>query len=236
MPETGQEREPMNQTINTVQTIANLTIDRTNRTVKVNETKVPTLLREYLLLDRLAQCQGPVTLTRLGRKAFASSELRTEKAVLAIASNLRRKLTSYGARRGLLRIQNEKISMFISPETVTVEVFHVPSARFTAGPADGSITPDASLCELTWAGTLPESDDNTVLDQTFHLLNIDDRPNRLFAPSLSVGDIVTLQPGTPEAASYQADRSGWIRLGGTIEADSTDRDLVSNQLAAGTTR
>ncbi|HNH87081.1 MAG TPA: hypothetical protein PLE93_08260 [Solirubrobacterales bacterium] len=222
----------MNQSTITVQTIGNLTIDRTDQTVHVDGKKVPTLLREFQLIDQLARCEAPATFEKLGRKAFAASELRTAGAVEAVAHSLRAKLTSYGARRGLVHINGNKISMFTSPQKVRVQAFHVPSARYTAGPEDGSVIPDLSLCDLIWFGELPESDDRTVLEQTFHLLNIDTRPNRLFAPALTVGDIVTLQPGGAEAVSYQVDHKGWIRLRGTVQAAEADLDLVENQLAA----
>ncbi|MBN8867339.1 MAG: hypothetical protein J0H98_07280 [Solirubrobacterales bacterium] len=220
----------MKQPAETIQTIANLTIDRHHKTVTVDGKKVPTLSREYLLIDELAQTEGPVNLIKLGRSAFANSELTTDSAVLAIAYSLRTKLTSYGARRGLVHVDGKKITMFRSPETVQIQAFHVPSANWTPGPADGTVTPEKALCELTWAGEIPETDDGTVLEQVWHLLNVDDRPNRRFAPALSVADIVTLMPGTAESISYQVDRIGWIQLKGRIEAASDEVAMLERQL------
>lgn len=221
----------MRKLIKEIQTIANLTINRKTRTVTVDEQKVPTLLREYQLLEQLARCEGPVSLTRLGNNAFAESELRTTAAVQAIAISLRTKLTSFGARRGLVHLNGNKISMFRSPDTVAIQAFTVPSNRHTPGPDDGSVVPDVSLCDLIWFGDLPETDDLTVLEQTFHLLNLDERPNAKFAPSLSVGDIVTLNPLTAEAVSYQVGNGGcWIRLKGVVELDDVESDLVGRLL------
>lgn len=222
----------MRKLIKEIQTIANLTINRTNRTVTVDGVNVPTLLREYQLLDQLARHEQPISLTRLGQEAFADTELRTTAAVKAIAITIRRKLTSYGARRGLVHVDGNQVSMFQVPEKVAVQAFTVPSNRHTAGPEDGSAVPELAMCDLLWFGDLPDTEDDlTVLEQIFDLLNQDDRPNAKFAPALSVGDIVTLNPLTAEAVSYQVGNGGsWIRLKGVVELDDVESDLVGRLL------
>lgn len=43
---------------------------------------------------------------------------------------------------------------------------------------------------MTYEGTLPQDDDQRMLEKIFVIFNMDNRPTRTFSSSLSVGDIV----------------------------------------------
>lgn len=218
----------MKQAIEPIRKIGNVTIDRNNQKVTVEGARVPTLLREWQLIDYLASTQGPVAMEAIANSAFKDTELRTRQAVKAIASHLRAKLTTHGGARGVVHIDGDYLTMFEPSATVTVDAFHYPDARWTCQPENSSV-PDREACELIWHGEVEEMTDLMLLNGVWATLNQDDRPNRTFASSLAVGDLITIQPDTLEAVTYQVASSGFVRLKGTISADPIDRDTISRQ-------
>ena len=86
---------------------------------------------------------------------------------------------------------------------------------------------DDDTLELAATLLVKDTDDYEALcERVFALLNADDRPNGKVAPSLSVGDVVTIDG----KASYAVEALGFRKLGRVIEATREDRDALLARL------
>ena len=85
--------------------------------------------------------------------------------------------------------------------------------------------------EPVWEGQVTEKGDAQIREEIFQFLNRDDRPNGRFAPSLSVGDVVTIAGGTIEAVSFQVATVGWTHLERPVHADPKAVEAMKERLA-----
>ena len=216
--------------------VVNVHIHRTQRKVTVGfMNAVPLLEREYVVFEYLARENDPArsqSLNEIARKAFPKTELVTVSSIYQILLQIKRTLVSCGAYRGFLRMPTPTtVQLYAPSSSVKVTAFHDPTARHESGPADGSVSPAPDLVEPVWEGQVSEKADGQICQEVYQYLNQDDRPNGRFAPSLSVGDIVTLAGGGIEAVSYQAATGmGWIRLKTPVHADPDAIEAMKAQL------
>lgn len=115
--------------------------------------------------------------------------------------------------------------------TAPIQVFeNVGEGKFFGwGPSDP--------LRLSWVGEVEwaeEEPGHVLLERVFQLLNQDERPNRYVAPSLSVGDVITL---VDQEISYSVEPYGYMVLGEPIYASEQQiaelTALIERSLAEG---
>jgi hypothetical protein len=66
---------------------------------------------------------------------------------------------------------------------------------------------------LAWVGTVDASAaDEEAAERVYELLNRDDRPNRYIAPSLSIGDVVSLASEDGSLSTWAVGQFGFVRV------------------------
>lgn len=96
---------------------------------------------------------------------------------------------------------------------------------------------DGDELYLAWHGEMSGDfgDADTLLSEIFALLNSDNRPNRFIAPSLSVGDVVTLEARGDEdrlvLRSYSCEVTGWRELDMVRETNEAELDELAERHA-----
>lgn len=214
--------------------VVNVHIVRERRRVSVGFGNVIDLLeREYLVLEYLMRDPDLTkwhSLHDIARGAFPKTEMVPISAVRVILEQAKRTLVAHRASRGFLKVPRRGYVQLYAPEpSVKVTAFHVPGSRYESGPATQTFTDD----EVTpvWEGQITEKADFHICGDVHQFLNRDDRPNGRFAPSLSVGDLVTIAGDTPEAVTYQvANGAGWIRLKTPVNANPDAIKAMREQL------
>lgn len=214
--------------------VVNLSINRKKKEVYVHFRPISLMEREYQVLEWIMREQNPETrlwFADIAHRAFPRTEMVAFSSIYVILRNIKKALVAHGASRGFIRVPaSNRVQLYSPDPSVKVTAFHVPAAKFTAGPKNGSLTPSRDEVEPVWEGQMTEKADALILEQLFTYLNQDDRPNGRFAPSMSVGDVVTIAGNTIEAVSYQVANVGWIHLNEPVHADADAVDAMKKKL------
>ena len=221
---------------NWLEQVVNVSIVREKKRVYVNFSRqLPLLEREYHLLEYLLRepdIRKAQVFNEIARGAFRKTEMVPISSVEILLRRVKSQLVRYGAYRGFLTVSGRNSVQLYAPEpSVKVTAFHVPSTRYKAGPTDGSQSFGREDVEPVWEGQVTEKGDAQIRGEIFQFLNRDDRPNGRFAPSLSVGDVVTIAGGTIEAVSFQVATVGWTHLERPVHADPKAVEAMKERLA-----
>lgn len=214
--------------------VVNVHIYRDKKRLCVGFTNtVPLLDREYRVMEYLMREPDLTKRQRfhdIARGAFAETEMVPMGAVKVILEQTKRSLVAKGAYRGFLVMTETDVQLYAPEPSVKVTAFHVPGAHFRSGPVDGSQQFSTDEVQPVWEGQITQKADSLICEDAFRFLNQDDRPNGRFAPSLSVGDLVTIAGGTVEAVTYQVAGAGWLRLRTPVHPDSDAVEAMKKQL------